>query len=75
MQRVVSNSVNQLDAAQTKTINQRTETRGILAVDMARFDWSRRGRMVGRHGVGRYRSLSMAFGLEDLFDRIIANGK
>jgi hypothetical protein len=31
--------------------------------------------MVGRDSVGRYGPLSMVFGLEDLFDRIIAIGK
>ena len=46
-----------------------------MAVGMARFDWGCDSRMVGRDSVGRYRPLSMAFGLEDLFDRIIANGK
>jgi hypothetical protein len=37
--------------------------------------WNRHSRMVGRDSVGRYRLLSMAFGLEDLFEGIIANGK
>ena len=46
-----------------------------MAGGVVRCDWRRRGRMVGRASVGRYRPLSMAFGLEDLFDRIIANGK
>jgi hypothetical protein len=45
---------------QTRTFNQRTETGGFLAVGLARFDWSRQGRMVGGDGVGRYRPLSMA---------------
>jgi hypothetical protein len=58
---------------QTITLNQRM--RAILAVGVARCDWRRHGRMVDRDSVGRYRPLSMAFGLEDLFDRIIANGK
>jgi hypothetical protein len=31
--------------------------------------------MVGRDSLGRYRPSLNAFGLEDLFDRIIANGK
>jgi hypothetical protein len=48
------------------------ERRAILAVGVARCDWRRHGRMVDRDSVGRYRPLSMAFGLEDLFDRIIA---
>jgi hypothetical protein len=65
----------QIEAAQTNTLHQRTETRAILAGGVVRCDWRRRGRMVGRASVGRYRPLSMAFGLEDLFDRIIANGK
>ena len=76
MQRVVSNSVNTNGAAcQTNTFNQRTATRGILAMGVARSGWSRHSRMVGRDCGDRYRPLSMAFGLEDRFDRIIANGK
>ena len=59
---------------QTITLNQRMERRAILAVGVARCDWRRHGRMVGRDGVGRYSPRSMAFGL-DLFDRIIANVK
>jgi hypothetical protein len=51
------------------------ETRAILAVGVARCDWSCHSRMVGRGSLGRYRPLSMAFGLEDLFDRFIANDK
>ena len=62
-------------SCQPHVFNQRTETRAILAGGVVRCDWRRRGRMVGRASVGRYRPLSMAFGLEDRFDRIIANGK
>ena len=62
-------------SCQPHAFNQRTETRAILAVGVARCDWRRHGRMVGRDGVGRYRPRSVAFGLEDLFDRIIANVK
>ena len=47
----------------------------MLAVGVARCDWRRHGRMVGRDRLGHCRYRSMAFGLEDLFDRIIANGK
>jgi hypothetical protein len=76
-------------ARRSQTYDQLKDTRGILAMGVARSGWSRHGRMVGRDSVGRYRPLSMAFGLEDLFplyasvtqeanrmfDRIIANGK
>ena len=62
-------------ARRSQTFDQFTDTRVILAMGVARSGWSRHSRMVGRDSVGRYRPLSMAFGLEDLFDRIIANGK
>ena len=42
---------------------------------VARFDWCRHSGMVDRVSVGRYRPLSMDYGLEDLFDRFIVNGK
>ena len=61
-------------ARRSNTFDQFTDTRGILAM-VARSGWSRHSRMVGHDCVGRYRPLSMAFGLEDLLDRIIANGK
>jgi hypothetical protein len=62
-------------ARRSKTYDQLTDTRGILAMGVAPSGWNRHSRMVGRDSVGRYRLLSMAFGLEDLFEGIIANGK
>ena len=62
-------------AHRSNTFDQFPDTRGSMAVGMARFDWGCDSRMVGRDSVGRYRPLSMALGLEDLFDRSVANGK
>ena len=59
-------------ARRSNTCNLLTETHGILAIAVACVGWRRHSRMVGRDSVGRYRPLSMAFGLEELFDHITA---
>jgi hypothetical protein len=62
-------------ACRSYIFDQLTDTRAIVAVGVARSGGSRHTRMAGRDRVGRYHPLSMAFGLEDLFEGMIANGR